>query len=123
MDTGCGRDLITPDVADGCKKPPVERVTFHAAGRRVKTKPALTINSAILQGGVQPHALPSTPWVLSVGKQAMGIGYSVAWVAKNNPYLVSPTGVSVDLHAHRDIPYFRRSERFFELTSGRPRSL
>ena len=45
VDTGSGHDLITPDVADGHEEIPVDRVTFHTAGGRVRTKRALTRKS------------------------------------------------------------------------------
>ena len=76
VDTGSGHDLITPDVADDYEELPVDRVTFHTAGGRVRTNRALTIRSSILQGEAQPYVLPSTPWVLSVGRRVMEMGYS-----------------------------------------------
>ena len=69
VDTGSGHDLITPEVADGYREIPVERVAFHTANGRIRTQRALAIHSNILQGEVQPYVLPNTPWVISVGKR------------------------------------------------------
>ena len=107
VDTGSGHDLITPDVADDYQELPVDRVTFHTAGGRVLTNRALTIKSTILQGEAQPYVLPSTPWVLSVGRRVMEMGYSFVWLANSNPYLLSPSGARIDLQVHGHIPYLQ----------------
>ena len=68
---------------------------------------ALTIKSSILQGEAQPYVLPSTPWVLSVGKRVMGVGYSFVWLAKSNPYLLSLSGTRIELKVHGHTPYLQ----------------
>jgi len=71
MDTGCGFDLISRAGADGLQTQTVDKITFQTAGGRVHTSDVLPIASSMLGGSLQPYVLPSTPWVLSIGKRCM----------------------------------------------------
>ena len=73
----------------------------------MRTKRALAIKSAILQGDAQHYVRPSTPWVISVGNRVMEMGYSFVWLAKSNPYLLSPSGTRIELQVHGHTPYLQ----------------
>ena len=107
MDTGSGHDLTTPSGAENCDMQKVRKIVFSTANGRISTERAVNLISNILRGPATPPVLPETPWVLSIGKRVMQMGYSVVWIAKTNPWLIAPDGHRIDLEVHGNIPFLR----------------
>ena len=84
-DTGSGHDLTTPAGAGDNEMQKVRRIVFSTANGRISTDRALNLISKVLRGAATPYILPETPWVLSIGKRVMEMGYSFVWVAKTAP--------------------------------------
>ena len=85
----------------------VRRIVFSTANGRISTDRALNLISKLLRGAATPYILPETPWVLSIGKRVMEMGYSFIWVTKTAPWLISPDGHRIDLEVHGNIPFLR----------------
>ncbi len=85
MDTGSGHDFTTPNGAVNCDMQKVRKIVFSTAHGRISTERAVYLISNILRGPATPYVLPETPWVLSIGKRVMQMGYSFVWIAKTNP--------------------------------------
>jgi hypothetical protein len=67
----------------------------------------MAVESSILKGPASPYVLPETPWVQSIGRRVMQMGYSFVWIANTPPWLVSPDGCRSDLELHGNIPSLR----------------
>ena len=106
-DTGSGHDLTTPSGAGDNDMQKVRRIVFSTANGRISTDRALNLVSKALRGAAAPYILPETPWVLSIGKRVMEMGYSFIWVAKTSPWLIAPDGHRIDLEVHGNIPFLR----------------
>ena len=107
MDTGSGHDLTTPNGADGFPLKKTRRIVFRTANERISTESAISVRSNILKGPASPYVLLETPWVLSIGRRVMEMGYSFIWIANTSPWLVSPDGDRIDLDVHGNIPFLR----------------
>ena len=71
----------------------------------MSTNTAISVMSNILRGPADPYVLPETPWVLSIGRRVMEMGYTFVWIAGAAPWLVSPCGRRLDLEVHGNIPF------------------
>ena len=109
-DTGSGHDLTTPSGVGDNDVQKVRKIVFKTANGRISTDRALNLVSSLLRGPATPYILPETPWVLSIGKRVMEMGYSFVWVAKTAPWLISPDGHRIDLEVHGNIPFLRVGE-------------
>ena len=107
MDTGSGHDLTTPAGADGYNLEKIRKIVFSTANGRISTNTAISVLSTLLRGPADPYVLPETPWVLSIGRRVMEMGYSFVWIAKTTPWLVAPDGHRIDLEVHGNIPFLR----------------
>ena len=107
MDTGSGHDLTTPAGAEGYTLEKIRKIIFSTANGRISTNTAISVLSTILRGPADPYVLPETPWVLSIGRRVMEMGYSFVWIANTPPWLVSPDGHRIDLEVHGNIPFLR----------------
>ena len=96
-----------PSGAEGFATQNVRRIIFSTANGRISTDSAMAVESSILKGPASPYVLPKTPWVLSIGRRVMQMGYSFVWIANTPPWLVSPDGCRIDLEVHGNIPFLR----------------
>ena len=106
MDTGCGHDLVSKEMADGYEKARLSQpLGFGTANGRALSYQSVPMHSKAMGGAISPYLLPNTPSVLSIGKRCMEEGYSFYWPANEQPYLETPSRACIALRVDRNLPY------------------